>query len=53
MFLGETIHNLLLQDISWWFPDIAVFFGVLYLALFIFGSLIGYLIFEFCQKVEV
>ena len=33
MLHGETIHSPLPQDIPWWSPDFAVFFGVLYLDL--------------------
>ena len=38
MLHGETIHSPLPQDIPWWSPDFAVFFGVLYLVLFVIGT---------------
>ena len=44
MLHGETIHSPLPQDIPWWSPDFAVFFGVLYLVLFVLGSGVGYVI---------
>lgn len=42
MLHGETIHSPLPQDIPWWSPDFAVFFGVLYLVLLVIGSGVGY-----------
>ncbi|MDD6088722.1 MAG: hypothetical protein PUB69_05370 [Desulfovibrionaceae bacterium] len=33
MLHGETIHSALPQDIPWWQPDFAIFFGVLYTVL--------------------
>ena len=44
MLHGETIHSPLPQDIPWWSPDFTVFFGVLYLVLFVIGSGVGYVI---------
>lgn len=44
MLPGETVHSPLPQDIPWWAPDFAVFFGVLYLVLFFIGSGVGYVI---------
>ena len=44
MLHGETIHSPLPQDIPWWSPDFAVFFGVLYLVLFVIGTGVGYVI---------
>ena len=41
MLHGETIHSPLPQDIPWWSPDFAVFFGVLYLVLFVIGTGVG------------
>lgn len=44
MLHGETIHSPLPQDIPWWSPDFAVFFGVLYLVLLVIGSGVGYVL---------
>ena len=44
MLMGETVHSPLPQDIPWWSPDFAIFFGVLYLVLFVIGSGVGYVI---------
>lgn len=44
MLHGETIHSPLPQDIPWWSPDFAVFFGVLYLVLFVIGSGVAYVL---------
>lgn len=33
MLKGETLHSMLPQDIPWWMPDHAVFFGALYAVL--------------------
>ncbi len=33
MLHGETLHSALPQDIPWWMPDHAIFFGVLYAVL--------------------
>jgi len=41
MLPGETIHSMLPQDLPWWRPDYAVFFGVLYTVLLILGSGLG------------
>jgi hypothetical protein len=41
MILGETVHSMLPQDLPWWAPDHAVFFGVLYTVLFVIGSGLG------------
>lgn len=38
MLPGETVHSPLPQDIPWWSPDFAVFFGVLYLVLLLSGA---------------
>ncbi|MDR3175286.1 MAG: hypothetical protein LBU06_01960 [Desulfovibrio sp.] len=35
--LGETLHSLLPQDIPWYLPDHAVFFGAFYLVLAAIG----------------
>ena len=35
---GETIHSMLPQDIPWWMPDHAIFFGVLYAVLFVIST---------------
>lgn len=39
---GETIHSLLPQDIPWFLPDHAIFFGVLYAVLAVIGAGLGY-----------
>lgn len=44
MLHGETVHSPLPQDIPWWSPDFAIFFGVLYLVLFVIASGVGYVI---------
>ena len=38
MQYGETVHSALPQDIPWFLPDHAIFFGVLYAVLFVIGS---------------
>jgi len=42
MLHGESIHSMLPQDIPWWRPDHAVFFGVLYIVLFALLSGVGF-----------
>lgn len=44
MLMGETVHSPLPQDIPWWSPDFAIFFGILYLVLFVIGSGVGYVL---------
>lgn len=39
---GETIHSALPQDIPWFLPDHAIFFGVLYAVLAVIGIGLGY-----------
>lgn len=39
---GETIHSCLPQDIPWFLPDHAIFFGVLYAVLVAVGGGLGY-----------
>ncbi|GAU09573.1 hypothetical protein [Desulfoplanes formicivorans] len=41
MIPGETVHSMLPQDLPWWAPDHAVFFGVLYIVLFVIGTGLG------------
>ena len=41
MLHGETVHSPLPQDIPWWSPDFAIFFGVLYLVLLVIASGLG------------
>ena len=41
---GKMLKDALPQDIPWWSPDFAVFFGVLYLVLFVIGTGVGYVI---------
>lgn len=38
MIPGETVQSPLPQDLPWWMPDHAIFFGVFYLVLFFIGS---------------
>ncbi len=42
MLHGETIQSALPQDIPWWMPDHAIFFGVLYAVLIVIGCGLGY-----------
>lgn len=44
MRYGETIHSMLPQDIPWFLPDHAIFFGVLYGVLAVLGAGLGYVI---------
>lgn len=46
MLHGETVHSPLPQDIPWWSPDFAIFFGVLYLVLVVIGSGVGYVVLQ-------
>ena len=46
MLHGETVHSPLPQDIPWWSPDFAVFFGVLYLVILVIGSGLGVVIYR-------
>ncbi len=39
---GETIHSALPQDIPWFLPDHAIFFGVLYAVLIVIGAGLAY-----------
>ncbi|WP_456324202.1 hypothetical protein [Desulfonauticus submarinus] len=41
MLHGETIHSMLPQDLPWWSPDHAIFFGVLYAVLITIGTGVG------------
>ena len=41
MLHGETIHSMLPQDIPWWSPDHAIFFGILYAVLLTIFSGVG------------
>jgi hypothetical protein len=41
---GETIHSMLPQDIPWFLPDHAIFFGVLYAVLGVLGLGLGYVV---------
>lgn len=41
MQYGETVHSILPQDIPWFLPDHAIFFGVLYAVLFVIGAGLG------------
>ena len=44
MIHGETVHSPLPQDLPWWQPDHAIFFGVLYAVIIILGVGMGYTI---------
>lgn len=46
MLHGETVQSPLPQDIPWWSPDFAIFFGVLYVVLFVIGSGLGYVMLQ-------
>ncbi|NCC24770.1 MAG: hypothetical protein EOM25_06160 [Deltaproteobacteria bacterium] len=46
MIHGETVQSMLPQDIPWWAPDHAIFFGVLYLVILIIGSGMGVVVFQ-------
>lgn len=41
MIPGETVQSMLPQDIPWWRPDYAIFFGFLYAVLMVIGSGLG------------
>lgn len=41
MIPGETVQSMLPQDIPWWRPDYAIFFGFLYVVLIVIGSGLG------------
>lgn len=44
MIHGETVHSPLPQDLPWWAPDHAIFFGVLYVILAVIGIGMGYVV---------
>ena len=44
MLHGQTVHSPLPQDIPWWMPDHAIFFGVLYAVLLVIVGGLGYVI---------
>ncbi|MDL2266859.1 hypothetical protein LJC46_02580 [Desulfovibrio sp. OttesenSCG-928-G15] len=44
MRFGETIHSCLPQDIPWFLPDHAIFFGVLYAVLGMLGLGLAYVV---------
>ena len=41
---GETIRSMLPQDIPWFLPDHAIFFGLVYAVLAVLGAGLGYVI---------
>lgn len=41
---GETLHSLLPQDIPWFLPDHAIFFGAFYAVVFVIASGLGYVV---------
>jgi hypothetical protein len=49
MIPGETVKSMLPQDIPWWMADHAIFFGVLYIVLFVIGSGMGVVILKSLQ----
>jgi len=46
MIHGETLHSALPQDIPWWMPDHAIFFGVLYGVIIVIGCGLAYVAFR-------
>jgi len=44
MLPGETIHSMLPQDLPWWRPDHAIFFGIVYIILLVIGSGCGHVV---------
>jgi hypothetical protein len=51
MIYGETVHSPLPQDLPWWAPDHAIFFGVLYLVLIVIGLGMGYVVMKTMKDV--
>jgi hypothetical protein len=51
MIYGETVHSPLPQDLPWWAPDHAIFFGVLYLVLIVIGIGMGYVVMKTLKDV--
>ena len=49
---GETLHSLLPQDVPWFLPDHAIFFGALYAVLFVIGSGLGYVVLKSLHDVS-
>ncbi len=47
---GETIHSALPQDIPWFLPDHAIFFGVLYAVLGVIGAGLVYVAVKSCKE---
>lgn len=43
---GETLHSALPQDIPWFLPDHAIFFGVFYGVLAVIGAGLAYVVFK-------
>jgi hypothetical protein len=39
---GETLHSCMPQDIPWFLPDHAIFFGAFYSALIVIGAGLGF-----------
>jgi len=44
MLHGETVHSPLPQDLPWFQADHSIFFGVLYIVLFVIGTGMAYCI---------
>lgn len=52
MLHGETLHSALPQDIPWWMPDHAIFFGVLYGVIIVIGCGLAYVAFRTYQDLN-
>lgn len=46
MLHGETVQSPLPQDLPWWQPDHAIFFGVLYIVIGVIALGMGYTILQ-------
>ena len=44
MIPGETVQSMLPQDLPWWLPDHAIFFGVLYGVVLVIGAGVGFVV---------
>ncbi len=56
MLYGETLHSPFPQDIPWWAPDFALFFGILYLVLLVIATGLGIALFrsvrQYCRSLR-
>ena len=41
MLPGESVHSMLPQDLPWWRPDYAIFFGIVYFIVLVIVSGVG------------